>query len=105
MRGEIDSIPRSSGCQCWLHTRATIFAIMRLRGIAMSEQDEQRLKELDSELEKIQELFKEYHSWYDAKTAKVWFPPGRYFNYDNMVDREQELLKERKVIKKRLESA
>ena len=71
----------------------------------MSEQDEQTLKEIDSELEKIQELFKEYHSWYDAKTQKVWFPPGRYFNYDKMVEREQELLRERKVIKERLGSA
>ena len=69
------------------------------------EQDENRLKEIDSELEKIQKLFEEYHSWYDAKTHKVWFPPGRYFNYDKMVDREQELLKERKTIKERLGSA
>ena len=65
----------------------------------MNEQDEHRLKEIDDELEKIQELFKEYHSWYDAKTQKVWFPPGRYFDYDKMVDREQELLKERKALK------
>jgi len=72
------------------------------RRIAMSEQDEQRLKEIDSELEKIQELFKEYHSWYDAKTKKVVFPPGRYFNYNKMVDREQELLKERKGVKEHI---
>ncbi len=65
----------------------------------MSEHDEQRLKEIDDELEKIQELFKEYRSWYDPKTQKIWFPPGRYFNYDDMVDREQELLKERKALK------
>ncbi|MEE8414290.1 MAG: hypothetical protein V3R96_07040 [Dehalococcoidales bacterium] len=60
---------------------------------------------MDSELEKIQELFKEYHSWKDEKTQKVWFPPGRFFNYDKMVDREYELLKERKAIKERLVSA
>jgi len=66
----------------------------------MNENDEHRLKEIDEELEKIQELFKEYHSWYDTKTSKVWFPPGRYFNYEDMVDREHELLKERKALKK-----
>ncbi len=69
------------------------------------EQDENRLKEIDSELEKIHKLFEEYHSWYDKDTQKVWFPPGRYFNYQKMVEREYELLKERKLIKERLESA
>ncbi len=68
------------------------------------EQDENRLKEIDSELEKIHKLFEEYHSWYDKDTQKVWFPPGRYFNYQKMVEREHELLKERKLIKERLES-
>ena len=71
----------------------------------MSEQDEQRLSEIDNELEKIHKLFEEYHSWKDEKTQKIWFPPGRYFNYDKMVEREHELLKERKVIKERLKSA
>ena len=70
-----------------------------------SEKDKGRLNEIDRELKKIQELFKEYHSWYDKKTGKVWFPPGRYFDYDKMVDHEQELLKERKAINERLESA
>ena len=69
------------------------------------EQDENRLEEIDSELEKIHKLFEEYHSWYDKDTQKVWFPPGRYFNYQKMVEREHELLKERKLIKERLESA
>jgi len=71
----------------------------------MSEQKEQRLKKIDGELEEIHKLFKEYHSWYDSKTGKVWFPPGRYFNYDELVEREYELLKERKIIKERLGSA
>ena len=70
----------------------------------MSEEDEQRLKEIDSELEKIRKLFKEYHSWYDEKTGKVWFPPGRYFDYEKMVDREYELGKEKKAISERLGS-
>ena len=30
-------------------------------------QDERRLHEIDNELEKIQKLFAEYHSWYDKK--------------------------------------
>jgi hypothetical protein len=64
-------------------------------------QDERRLHEIDNELEKIQKLFAEYHSWYDKVAGKVWFPPGRYFDYQKMVDREQELLKERKSIIKR----
>ena len=64
-------------------------------------QDERRLHEIDNELEKIQKLFAEYHSWCDKVTGKVWFPPGRYFDYQKMVDREQELLKERKSIIKR----
>ena len=64
-------------------------------------QDERRLHEIDNELEKIQKLFAEYHSWYDKATGKIWFPPGRYFDYQKMVDREQELLKERKSIIKR----
>ncbi len=64
----------------------------------LSEQDERRLKEIDSELKKIHILFKEYHSWEDKETNKVWFPPGRYFNYDEMVEREYELLTERKAI-------
>ena len=71
----------------------------------LSEQDENRLKEIDSELENIQKLFKEYHSWYDKKTGKVWFPPGRYFNYEKMVERESELGTERKAINERLRSA
>ena len=69
------------------------------------EQDENRLKEIDSELEKIHKLFEEYHSWYDKETQKVWFPPGRYFDYQKMVEHEHELLKERKLIKERMESA
>jgi len=71
----------------------------------MSEQDDKRLKEIDDELEGIRELFKEYHSWYDKKTGKVLFPPGRYFDYEKMVDREYELGEERKAIKERTESA
>ena len=55
-------------------------------------QDERRLHEIDNELEKIQKLFAEYHSWYDKSTGKIWFPPGRYFDYQKMVDREQDLL-------------
>jgi hypothetical protein len=66
-----------------------------------NEQDEKRLNEIDKELEQIHKLFEEYHSWYDKKTGKVWFPPGRYFNYDKTVDREQELLAERKLIVER----
>jgi hypothetical protein len=64
-------------------------------------QDERRLHEIDNELEKIQKLFAEYYSWYDKVTGKVWFPPGRYFDYQKMVAREQELLRERKSIIKR----
>jgi len=67
----------------------------------LSEQDEKRLKEIDSELEEIRKLFKEYHSWKDEETHKIWFPPGRYFNYDKMVDREFELGTERKSIVER----
>jgi hypothetical protein len=68
------------------------------------EQDKNRLKEIDDELESIRKLFEEYHSWYDEKTGKVWFPPGRYFDYEKMVDREYELGKEKKAIKLRMES-
>ena len=73
--------------------------------MASREQDENRLKEIDSELEKIHTLFDEYHSWYDKKTQKVWFPPGRYFDYDKMVEREHELLTERKAINAHLKSS
>ncbi len=66
--------------------------------------DEKKLKEIDIELEKIHKLFEEYHGWKDKETGKIWFPPGRYFNYDKMVEREHELLTERKAIKERLES-
>jgi hypothetical protein len=65
---------------------------------------ENRLKEIDNELEKIHKLFDEYHSWYDKKTQKVWFPPGRQFDYDKMVDREYELLTERKALKEQLKN-
>lgn len=68
-------------------------------------EDEKILNEIDSELEKIHKLFEEYHSWYDKKTQKVWFPPGRYFNYDNMVEREHKLLTERKALVERMKSA
>lgn len=68
-------------------------------------QDEKRLKEIDTELEKIQKLLAEYHSWYDKVTGKVWFPPGRYFDYPKMVEHESALLQERKHIKERQESA
>ncbi len=71
----------------------------------LSEQDEKRLKKIDIEREKICKLFEEYRSWYDEKTGKVWFPPGRWFDYDKMVDREYELGNERKVIIERMESA
>jgi hypothetical protein len=70
-----------------------------------SEKDRERLKEIDGELKKIQALFNEYHSWYDKETQRIWFPPGRYFNYDKMVDHEHELLAERKTILERLGSA
>ena len=70
-----------------------------------SEKDRERLIEIDKELKGIHDLFAEYHSWYDKETQKVWFPPGRYFNYDKMVDREYELLAERKAINERLQSA
>jgi len=65
---------------------------------------ETRLKEIDGELEKIQKLFEEYRSWHDEKTQKTRFPPGKYFDYDKMVEKENELLEERKIVKKRLES-
>jgi hypothetical protein len=64
--------------------------------------DRERLNEIDIELKKIQELFKEYQSWYDKETGKVWFPPGRYFDYDKLVVHEQDLLTERKAISERL---
>jgi len=70
-----------------------------------SGRDKERLNEIDRELKKIHDLFEEYHSWYDKKTQKIWFPPGRYFNYDKMVDRENELLTERKAINERMKSA
>lgn len=61
---------------------------------------QKRLKEIDEELEKIQNAFKEYHSYKDTKTGIYWLPPGKDFNYQKMVDREQELLRERKSIVK-----
>ena len=67
--------------------------------------DKERLNEIDRELKKIHDLFDEYHSWYDKKTQKVWFPPGRYFDYNKMVERETELLTERKAITERMKSA
>jgi len=70
-----------------------------------SGKDKERLNEIDAELKKIHDLFAEYHSWYDEKTQKILFPPGRYFNYDKMVDREHELLTERKAINERMRSA
>ena len=70
-----------------------------------SGKDKERLNEIDRELKKIHDLFEEYPSWYDEKTRKIWFPPGRYFDYDKMVDRENELLTERKAINERMKSA
>ena len=63
-----------------------------------SNENQKRLKEIDEELEKIGDAFKEYHSYKDKKTGIYWLPPGKTFNYQKMVDREQELLKERKSI-------
>lgn len=70
----------------------------------MQQQDENRLKEIDNELEKIQILFKEYLVG-TKKTYKTWFPPGRHFDYEKMVERENKLLEERKLTKRRLQSA
>ena len=63
-----------------------------------SNENQKRLKEIDEELERIQNAFKEYHSYKDEKTGIYWLPPGKAFNYQKMVDREYELLKERKSI-------
>lgn len=64
----------------------------------MNQRDDQRLAEIDNELYKVRELLKEYHSWKDPRTQKVSFPPGRYFNYEKMVEHEYGLLDERKFL-------
>jgi hypothetical protein len=71
------------------------------------EQCEKRIKEIDIELKKLHSLFGEYHNWTDKETQKAWFPLGRYFNYDEMVgvEREHELLTERKAINEQIKSA
>lgn len=65
----------------------------------LSETAKKRLKEIAIELKKIRKLFGEYHSWKDNETQKILFPPGRNFNYDEMVEKECELLIERISIK------
>jgi len=62
-----------------------------------SEQDEKRLKEIESELEKIHNDFKEYHSRTDEHGVN-WQNPEKYINYEKLVEREFELLTERKSI-------
>ena len=65
-----------------------------------SEQDEKRLKEIDSELEEIHNNIKEYLSRRD-KFGVIYQTPGRPREYDKLVDRESELLRERKSIVER----
>jgi len=67
----------------------------------LSETDKKRLKEIAIELKKIRKLFGEYHCWKDNETQNILFPPGRYFNYDETVEKECELLIERISIKNR----
>ena len=71
----------------------------------LSETDKKRLKEIAIELKKIRKLFSEYHSWKDNETQKILVPPGRNFNYDEMVEKECELLIERISIKTPAEGA
>ncbi len=62
-----------------------------------SEQDEKRLKEIDSELEKIQNDIKEYLSRKN-KDGIIYQTPGKPQEYSKLVERESELLQERKSI-------
>ncbi|MFC1901835.1 hypothetical protein ACFLX3_02785 [Chloroflexota bacterium] len=66
----------------------------------LSEQDEKRLKEIDSELEKIHKDIKEYHSRTDEHGV-TWQTPWKTNEYQTLVDRELELLTERMSIIKR----
>ena len=63
----------------------------------LNEQAEKRLKEIDSELEEIHNDIKEYHSRTDEHGV-TWQTPGKPNEYQTLVDRELELLTERKSI-------
>lgn len=63
----------------------------------LSEQDKKRIEEIDRELGKIHEDIKEYHSRTDEHGVN-WQNPEKPINYQALVDREIELLTERKSI-------
>ncbi len=66
----------------------------------LSEQDEKSLQEIDSELEEIHNDIDEYLGRKD-KHGVIWQTPGKPHEYQTLVDREFELLQERKSIKGR----
>ena len=63
----------------------------------ISEQDKKRLKEIDSELEEIHNNITEYLSRKDEHGV-IYQTPGKPQEYSKLVDRESELLQERKSI-------
>jgi hypothetical protein len=67
------------------------------------EQDERRLKEVEAELDLFRDRCAEYETSYDKQTKTYW-PPNScgYFTREQLAAYENELAKERKVIKERL---
>ena len=63
----------------------------------LSEQDEKRLQEIDSELKEIHNDINEYLSRKDEHGV-TWQTPGKPHEYQTLVDRELKLLTERKSI-------
>ncbi len=65
-----------------------------------NKQDEKRIKEIDEELDKIHKAINEYHSRTDEHGV-TWQIPGKPHEYQELVNRELELLTERKSIVER----